>query len=89
MGSVQPGPQSCSHWDYSYLPQHSFLQMRGEWRVVIKCLLRQSECGLEKNFQTQRTAGKSLLRTKSRDKVGTSSAQLLTGQGGSTVFVSW
>ena len=26
---------------------------------MIKCLLRQSKCRLEKNFQTQRTAGKS------------------------------
>ena len=52
----------CPAWApvlWSYLPQHSFLQMRGEWRVVIKCLLRQSECRLEKNFQTQRTEGKS------------------------------
>ena len=43
-----------------------------------------------KNFQTQSTAEKSLLRTKSRDKVGTVSVgdqQLLTGQGELTVFV--
>ena len=52
---------------------------------------RQSEWGLEKNFQTRNMAERSeVLRTKSRDNMGTGSTanrRLLTGQGEPTLFV--
>lgn len=57
---------------------------------IKRSLLRQFECRMENNFQTQSILEESLLRTKSRYKVGTVSVagwQLLTDQGESTVFV--
>ena len=58
--------------------------------ILESLLLRQSECGSEKNFQTQSISEKSLLGTKSRDNAGTAITEgryLLTGQDESTVFV--